>query len=135
MKPLTDAKLFHRCEFFDEWKDPASLKKSEYLAALANSIFVPCPDGNNPETFRFYEALQAGCIPLVVRTKRNDAWFKWVSKYIPLMSLTSWEDALRIMVSLLMKPETLEIYRSQVLQGWMSWSATLQEQTTQWLRT
>lgn len=133
MRPLTEAKLWSRCEFYPEWNSPTALKKEDYLSALANSIFVPCPDGVNPETFRFYEALQAGCIPLVIKSKRNEAWFNWVSKHIPLLSIQSWEDALRLMVALLTKPETLEIYRSQVLQGWMSWSAMLQEQATQWL--
>jgi GR25 family glycosyltransferase involved in LPS biosynthesis len=133
MTPLIEAKLWNRCEFFSQWNDPAALKKGEYLAVMANTVFVPCPEGVNAETFRFYEALQAGCIPLVVKSKRNEAWLKWVSKYIPLMTLSSWEDALRVMVTLLTKPETLEIYRSQVLQGWMTWSATLQEQASRWL--
>ena len=40
----------------------ASIKKTtfasdleDYAALLSNSAFVPCPSGNNPETFRHYE--------------------------------------------------------------------------------
>jgi hypothetical protein len=37
----------------------------EYMMQLAQAGFVLCPMGNNPETFRFYEALEAGAIPLI----------------------------------------------------------------------
>ena len=36
------------------------------------SIFVPCPRGNSsPDTFRLYEALEAGSIPIV---ERDEYW-------------------------------------------------------------
>jgi len=133
MKVLIDSKLHGNYKFFPDWNDPASLNKTEYISAMLDSIFVPCPDGNNPETFRFYEALQCGCIPIVVKSKENEAWFKWVSKHIPLVNISSWEEAIRIMVSLLTKPETMEIYRNQILQSWLSWVANLQEQASRWL--
>ena len=133
MKPLTDAKLLSAHKFFKDWNDAAALKREDYLGAMLNSVFVPCPSGMNSETFRFYEALQAGCIPLVVKDKENEAWFNWVSKYIPLMALKSWEDGVRIMVTLLSKPETMEIYRQQILRGWSTWKHVLQEQALHWL--
>jgi hypothetical protein len=39
----------------------------EYVALLADTALVLCPAGNNPETFRHYEALEAGAVPLFVR--------------------------------------------------------------------
>ena len=35
-----------------------------YSAIMEDSIFVPCPSGNNPETIRLYDALELGCIPI-----------------------------------------------------------------------
>ena len=43
----------------------------EYLSIMADTIFVPCPAGNNPETFRHYEALELGSIPLIVRPNKR----------------------------------------------------------------
>ncbi len=133
LAPLLECKLHGNYKLLANWNDPSGLTREEYLGAMLDSVFVPCPDGNNPETFRFYEALQAGSIPLVVKTKRNEAWFNWVSKHLPLITNSSWQETIRIMVSLLTKPETMEIYRSQLLKGWAEWKATLQEQASQWL--
>ena len=39
----------------------------EYITRLVDTGFVLCPEGNNPETFRHYEALEVGAVPLFVR--------------------------------------------------------------------
>jgi hypothetical protein len=133
MAPLIETKLFNSHKFYKEWEDASGQSKSEYLSTLLNSIFIPCPGGINPETFRFYEALEAGCIPIVLKTRQNEAWFRWVSEHIPLVGITTWEDAVRIMISLLTKPEALEIYRNQILTSWVAWVNSLKRQATQWL--
>eukprot|EP01090_Pellita_catalonica_P021288 TRINITY_DN792_c0_g1_i2.p1 TRINITY_DN792_c0_g1~~TRINITY_DN792_c0_g1_i2.p1 ORF type:complete len:429 (-),score=46.84 TRINITY_DN792_c0_g1_i2:264-1550(-) len=38
----------------------------EYSFMLRNTIFAPCPWGHNKETFRFYESLENGAIPIIV---------------------------------------------------------------------
>jgi hypothetical protein len=134
MKALVDAKLINRHMFYEGWNDPKQLSKVDYLAMLVNTIFVPCPDGQNAETYRFYEALEAGCIPLVMKSERNEAWFRWVSEYIPLVNIVTWEDAVRIMMTLLTKPETLEIYRGQILRGWSIWLKEIKSQAQQWMK-
>ena len=40
-----------------------------YLHALSNTVFALCPPGNNPETFRIYEALERGAIPILVQAE------------------------------------------------------------------
>jgi GR25 family glycosyltransferase involved in LPS biosynthesis len=132
MAALVDAKLIKSYRFYKGWNDPESLSREDYLGMLVNSIFVPCPPGMNPETFRFYEALEAGCIPVVLKTRQNEAWFRWVSERIPLVDMTTWEDAVRVMMQLLSNPERLEIYRNQVMNGWVSWTKELKEQAQRW---
>jgi hypothetical protein len=134
MKPLLEANLCSSHAFYTDWNDPAQLSKDEYISMLLNSIFIPCPDGVNAETFRFYEALEAGCIPLVLKSERNAAWFRWVSEHIPLVDITSWEDAVRVMKTLLTKPEALEIYRVEILKGWTKWLVAIRAQAQQWLK-
>lgn len=133
MKPLLDCSLINSCKFYDTWNDPANLTQHAYQNVLANSIFVPCPDGMNPETFRVYEALEAGCIPLIVHSEQNDMWFRWISNNIPLLDNKSWEDAVKNMFRLLTKPETLEIYRTQLITNWVVWTTTLKTQSAEWL--
>lgn len=49
-----------------KWEDEKALSKADYAQMLANTVFAPCPTGNHsPESFRLYEALEAGCIPIV----------------------------------------------------------------------
>jgi GR25 family glycosyltransferase involved in LPS biosynthesis len=133
MKPLIDSKLIGSYKFYKEWNDSENLSKNEYTAKLLNTIFIPCPDGMNSETFRLYEALEAGCIPLVIHTEKNDAWFRWISCHIPLLDINSWEDAVRNMMQLIVKPENLQIYRTELLNSWVKWYTTLKLQSRKWL--
>jgi hypothetical protein len=132
MKPLLDSKLIGSYAFYDDWMHPDNLSKDEYLKKMLSSIFVPCPDGINAETFRVYEALDAGCIPIVIHSERNDMWFRWISSHVPILDISSWDNALRNMYQLLSKPATLEIYRNEVLTAWVNWKNTLRTQTTSW---
>jgi GR25 family glycosyltransferase involved in LPS biosynthesis len=132
MKPLLDSKLLRSCKFNAGWNDPASVPKDAYLYGMLDSIFVPCPSGVNPETFRMYEALECGCIPIVLKTVQNEVWFNWVSGHIPLLNIKTWEEAVRLMFTLLSKPETLEIYRGQILTRWVAWKEELKHQGRLW---
>jgi GR25 family glycosyltransferase involved in LPS biosynthesis len=109
----------HRCVFMDEWNSPKMLGREETLAVLLNSWMVPCPGGQNPETFRVYEALEAGAVPIVVKEEGNDAWLAFLGKYIPLLVAGSWEHAAQIVHTLRAKPEVYEQFRSHVLAKWM----------------
>jgi len=109
----------HRCVFMDEWNSPKMLGREETLAVLLNSWTVPCPGGQNPETFRVYEALEAGAVPIVVKEEGNDAWLAFLGKYIPLLVAGSWEHAAQIVHTLRAKPEVYEQFRCQLLEKWM----------------
>lgn len=46
--------------------DPEALSTHNYADLLANTVFALCPRGNvSVDTFRLYEALEAGAIPIV----------------------------------------------------------------------
>ena len=133
LKPIINSNLLKSYKVFPNWNDPSGLSREEYIYEMTNSVFVPCPDGVNPETFRFYEALEAGCIPLIVKTEKNATWFKWVSNYIPLIANDTWDDALRIMYTLLSNPRRLEVYRDAILMGWWKWNQDLKRESREWL--
>lgn len=52
------------------------LGQAEYRERLAQTIFSLCPEGAGPNTLRFWESLQAGCIPVIFE---ND----WIPPIIP----------------------------------------------------
>jgi hypothetical protein len=121
MKPLTEAAFSHKCKFLAQWNDPAGLSSTDYTDSMLNSMFIPCPRGMNYETFRLYEALESGCIPLVLKTQENEEWFRWVSHKIPLLPITSWSDAVRLMTTLMTNQRRIEVYREELLKGWKRW--------------
>ena len=49
-----------------------NLTTANHLNMLLDSVFVLCPRGNNLETFRFYEALESGAIPIFVKGSSVD---------------------------------------------------------------
>lgn len=54
------------------------LQRSDYLATLLDSVTAPAPSGPwSPDTFRFYEALECGAIPIVDATTPHDQLGYW----------------------------------------------------------
>jgi GR25 family glycosyltransferase involved in LPS biosynthesis len=132
LQPLYDISGAYKAQFFKDWNDSQALTCEAYTSALLDTVFVPCPDGVNPETFRFYEALECGCIPLLVTTEANAAWVSWVSKRLSIIPLKSWEDAAKFVTHLLQNREMLEVYRTKVLSSWIEWRKELQDDVKAW---
>jgi GR25 family glycosyltransferase involved in LPS biosynthesis len=108
----------HKLVFMDEWNSPKMLGREENLSIMLNSWFVPCPAGNNGETFRIYEALEAGALPIVVQEPGMEDYFAFIARYLPLPLATSWEHAAQLVYTLKAQPELYEKYRTQVLHAW-----------------
>ena len=133
LQPLFDISGEYKAQFFKDWKDPAALDESAYISTLLDTIFVPCPDGMNPETFRFYEALECGCIPIVVRTEANSEWVDWVAENLQMFPLHSWSEASKFMEGLISNKTMLESYRTRVLIAWIQWRATIKDDVRKFL--
>lgn len=105
----------YNCKLFNQWNDPENLSREEYCATLLDSVFVPCIGGNNHETFRLYEALECGCIPILI----NDSpYFNYISQYLPLLNITSWEQVPSLITQLFNNKDTLQSYRNILLQNY-----------------
>ena len=119
--------------FMDEWNSPTMLGREATLSILLNSWCVPCPAGNNIETFRLYEALEAGAMPILVKegglpsrasgargvtSESQEEYIAWLGQWLPLLSVTSWENAAQVIYTLKSKPEVYEQYRAQLLVAW-----------------
>lgn len=90
----------------DSFHDAKALPVEDYAAKLRQTRFVPCPAGNNLETFRVYEALECGAIPIV------EEWFAdpYYSRLLgpcPFPLLRRWSEAPALIADLLSDPTRL----------------------------
>ena len=108
----------HKVVLQDDWNSKDMLGREETLGVLLNSWFVPCPGGQNGETFRIYEALEAGAMPVLVKEEGMEEVLGLLGKWLPLLVATSWQHAAGLIHTLREKPEVYEQYRMQVLGGW-----------------
>jgi len=115
LSPLTQVRE-HKAVYMDDWNSPNMIGREECLSILLNSWCVPCPSGHNGETFRFYEALEAGAIPIVV--KEGGVFLKYLSQHLQIMVADSWEHAAQLIYTLKAQPEVYEKYRVGLLVGW-----------------
>jgi hypothetical protein len=108
----------NKCIFMDDWNSPKMLGREETLSLLLNSWCIPCPRGQNIETFRVYEALEAGALPVLVKEDGADPYFQMLAKWLPLLVANDWKHAADLIYTLRARPEVYEQVRGQVLEGW-----------------
>jgi hypothetical protein len=118
LEPLRGIPGEYKLALLDDWNSPNMLGREESLEILLNSWCVPCPAGNNGETFRVYEALEAGAVPVVVQEEGMELFFKFIGPKLPLLLANSWTHAAEIIYTLKAHPELYEQYRTQILGAW-----------------
>jgi hypothetical protein len=97
-------------------RDRAALGLTEsYSELLAQTRICLVPRGNSPETFRFFEALRAGCI--VICEAMPDHWFY---RGAPVMRVRRWSELEAVIVPLLANPEEMERLHVASLEWWRS---------------
>lgn len=83
LKDLPDGKLVGSEGFAQ------GLPYPEYIQNLCRSKIIPCPEGYaSPDSFRLYEALEAGCIPIV----RNKAFWTLMFGEVPFPVVNEWAE-------------------------------------------
>ena len=67
------------------------LEVSEMSEILTSTKFIPCPNGFvHPETYRLYEALECGCIPIVENTYK---YYERLFPNNPFIKIDRWIEA------------------------------------------
>ena len=96
-----------------------------YARILFNSWYTLCPDGNHPESYRIYESLEAGSIPILALDEHyyehpcQRAFDPFLEAKAPFIFLNSWNEL----------PEFLERYASNI-----SWTKHRQIECMNWYR-
>ena len=122
-------------KFFNNWNDSLQLNATDYISLLLSSKFMPCPRGNNVETYRFYEALESGCIPIFIDIPENEQWLKLFNNNIPFLKLQTWDQVAILIQHLLKNPDQMEQYASTLRIAWMKYKAELKAKIVVWLTT
>jgi alpha(1,3/1,4) fucosyltransferase len=115
----------HRLVLLDSWDSPKKVGRDEYISTMLDSYFVLCPPGNNPESFRIYEALECGCIPIYIKSPGDDKLIETLMNEIGLLPASSWQEGLVLLQHLLNNIELLENYRRTILTRWVGYKGRL----------
>ena len=77
----------HKTEKFNQ----KNISVDEMNDVLSSTEFIPCPYGFfHPETYRLYEALECGCIPIVESAYE---YYERLFPNNPFITIDKWEDA------------------------------------------
>jgi hypothetical protein len=94
------------------------INKNEYNAILADSIFAPCPMGNALlDTFRLYESLELGCIPLVEKRLGID-YFGNLLGPNPIPAFRSWQEAAKFVGTAITDSQGLRALQHEIANWW-----------------
>ena len=108
----------HSCCFQPNWNHETMTPKEEYLSILGNSKFCPILRGNHVETFRLYEALEAGALPITTITDMG--YLGWIEQHMGLSSLYPWTQPL-----LAIQQGQSESIRQEVSHRWTLWKESI----------
>jgi hypothetical protein len=101
-----------------------ALTTSEYRTLMDETVLAPCPGGwSNLETFRVYEALEAGCIPIVEQRPGFDYFTRLLGPH-PIPTVLEWSEAPDLARRLQVDGE-LEPLRQQCAAWWATYKPAL----------
>ena len=107
-----------------EFASKDSLGASEYYDILANTKFLPIPHGYyHPETYRLYEALESGCIPIIENPH------KFFDKFFPnnpLLKIELWKESPILINSYLEDKVKIHELSSKIIDWWDEYKKNLQ---------
>lgn len=112
--------------------DPAKrLSKPAFDALLADSSFSPCPMGNVMlETWRLYESMELGAIPLVERRPTLDYFSNLLGDRHPVPTFGSWGEAARWCRRLLAEPPAMNAVQERIGAWWAEHKMAVREEVS-----
>ena len=111
----------HLIHITPTWKSALNLDAETYNGMMLQSQFVPCMTGVwNVESYRFYEAIENGAIPLIT-TDKLDSYKNMLAGSVnpPLVATETWKAAAQVMNTLSSQPVILDKLQTDM---WLWWS-------------
>ena len=120
---------------FTDRADSQPVGKGEYYRVLQDSVFVPCAMGNvHLESFRTYEALECGAIPIVERRIGFDYYTRLLGEH-PLPTFRSWDRAASFVEEIRNDPTAMDKMQAECVQWWAGKKQRLREQIANFVAT
>ena len=119
----------YSCRLQPGWNHPSGSKEEEYLDTIRNSQFCPILKGNNTETFRLYEALEEGVLPIFGPSISSE-FLEWVKTYIDVSKIYDWND----IESINMSAETKESACLEIMRQWSAWKEKIRAACSQLIK-
>jgi hypothetical protein len=110
----------NKCVLQKTWNSSEKCEEDEVVDSLVRSLCVPCPRGVNVETFRLYEALEAGCVPIVVEETGSAEYLAYLKRFLPIATSPDWPTAARVVHGLSKQLDLYKEYRKSLMTGWSS---------------
>lgn len=103
------------------------LPHSEYFPIMADAKIVPCPSGPvTPDSFRLFEALQLGCVPIAdLRTPKEEwtGFWEWLfDEPVPFAQISNWESLQGYIEEI---SKQFPAYNNRVQAWWLRYKAKL----------
>lgn len=115
--------------------DPNGLPFTEYIQTMCNSKFAICPVGQgNIESFRLYEALECGTVPVVLEgtSVQPDYWKSLFPECesVPWITASTWHECVDIVRHVLQDQSSYKQVQKECQEFWnlikQKWSQDLQ---------
>jgi hypothetical protein len=97
----------------DTYLESMDASAQTYSEGMMNAKICPVPRGTSLESFRFFEALRFGCIPVVEGLPS-----RWFYDEAPAIQVSDWNELGDIVSHLLRNPDTLRTKHAAVLEWW-----------------
>jgi len=122
------------CHLFNPKKEMGPrLSKQDFDMILRDSTFCPAPMGNvMAETWRFYEALKAGSIPILERRLTIDYYRNLLGNH-PIPTFRSWRLAMKFARASVDDGEALDGLQSKILRWWENYERDLVDRVRSFL--
>jgi hypothetical protein len=124
----------HYCEFYEYRKqERPPLDGRAFMTLLSQTVFSPCPMGNVMlETFRLYESLQIGCIPIVERRRRMP-YYDLLMPGHPFPAFSCWSEAKQFVQRLSKDRAGVAEYQLAIASWWRSYKLGLRKDVTSFI--
>jgi hypothetical protein len=100
---------------------PRRFAKPGYTQFMLDSSFSPCPMGNvKLDSYRVYEALECGSIPIVEKRLTLD-YFRQLLGQHPIPTVRSWAEARSLMIALMDNPNQMDELQRRCMEWWQEY--------------
>jgi hypothetical protein len=99
--------------FFPYFLDNEAKSRNDYIESLLKSKCIPILRGSNLETFRLYEAVEFGAVPIYLRVDGDGAYFRFLRTLFPaIKDIRDPGEIFRMSV------EELQEYADSLMKSW-----------------